>query len=461
MSNILRIIIGTIIASPFLGIALGFIIYSLISVFFNVILTSYYAIEYLYNNSHTYTIIGIIWFLLIVATKFIQRLHYVGHLYTPIQRTILHRCINFFFVYATIGITTILLINWTNIIEPISTPTNLEEIAFHHIVFKNKIKSGLILMIILNFHILILNKYEKAYYVTIPKIKYNLFLRSFNMDENISIDKEIKSNFSNELIEIANPFTYRNHSFSGKDFFLPTKSWKRELSYYIRKANFVFCYIGNSDGIIWEMFKNNQDAEKFIYYLSNDISLNTIITKARKEYHNSRMYQIFRQLIKIEKKSPFYFIIRNNICYYSKKLHPISLFINKGQTHYGLKYFKLNAKKTVNKEVRVPFFYYIKDFQRIFSIIFRPATFGKIAFAIAAVVIHTLHTISYLAGIFLILWGIVTMSSTIFPSLEIFVPENSMLNKFGLGIICIASGLVWIYITREHLKEQKARINPK
>lgn len=266
---------------------------------------------------------------------------------------------------------------------------------------------------------------ERVYYITIPHLKYNFFLRPFFKDENLTIDKDIRANFPEyELVEIADPMTKNgNANFNGKSLFLPTKDWKRELSYYIKRANLVFCCIGDSDGVKWEMFEHDNILDKYVFYYDGSVSIQEIVNSVKHKKHmNSKMFAMLNSMQNLSCVAPFYFFTRENSCYYTPQLSDISSYIKDEISADQIQCFAFEYDETQvvkhKSSWRTNISYYIKDLRRVFSIAFRPKTFADILKVFGYLLVFLIVILLFLTGIAFVIFGIVSLVSFLIPSFQ-------------------------------------------
>ena len=451
-----KIILKIMFAIPCMAIALVVIFFLLTAV----LQPLFYALKWLYETTPVYIIIGAVW--IVVATILmicIGNFNRVKHRYSPLFRTVCYRLAEYFLLYTLLGVIVHLVCYWNSIVEPAYNQTFLSKISFSEqkysdsLTLNNQIKVGLIQIAILSSFVL-RKISDIVYYVTIPKMRFNLYLRSFYMDESIQIDKDIVAIFKRELIEIADPTTdFGNQKFGGKNLFLTTSNWKREVSYYIKRANIVFCCIGTGSGVLWEMFEHDRKIEKYVFYVNDRAILQDIINLNVPKYLNNRVGQAITRLLEVYDKAPLYFIIRGNVCYYTKDLSCIAEFMNTGTQLVGLHTLDINGEIT-NGDKSSDFDVYsiYKDVQRIFSTIFRPAKFATFIAAVLGIIVSVVWLIGFLGGLFMLLLGLVSLASIIFPVLD-FMEMETIMRKLCLAVFCFGIGVFWLLYVFESVKE--------
>lgn len=396
------------------------------------------AVYYTFQHFNTLFVIGIIWMFAIIFFTFYIKFK-KSFYFNPGVRSIYYILLRLFPVYSFV----------------------CSAFAFYNLfdIYSDIVSLGFILLLMLILSLNSINTKERIYYITIPHFKFNLFLRPFYKDSNLIIDKEIKTSFTDELVEIADPMSKNgNENFTGKGFFLPFKDWKKELSYYINRANLVFCSIGISEGIMWEMFEHDEIIDKFIFYLDNNTATIKEIVQNVKEYHkNSKVFSVLYKLQSIECERPFYFIIRGNNCFYGVNLSDITSFIEDNVNN--LNSFKFECCENIvniNKNKSANIAYLLKDFVRIYSIIFRSSRLNQYIMVLSMILSKLFYTLLLLLCIALILCGILCILSFIYPTIDGIFNLNSAIDEIfnfdmlstkerlslGLGEICIGVKLL-------------------
>ena len=406
----------------------------------------------MHETTPIYALIDIVWIVVVVVlTVCIRCFNRAKRQYSPVLRTVYYKLFEYILLYTLLGIIVLLICNWSDIVEPVYNQTFWAKITFstedytENLILDNPIKVGLMLIAYLSLGLLN-DRRDIVYYVTIPKFRYNLYLRSFFMDESIQIGEEIKANFAGELVEIADPTTeFGNRGFVGIDLFLTTKNWKREVSYYIKRANLVFCCVGIGKGVLWEMFEHDREVEKYIYYVNDRCVLQDIVESCSPNYINNRVGQAIKRLLEVDSESPFYFIIRDTMCYYSKELSYIAELIKTGNGSAELKAFEIASKlvKGDGRSDRIDVYGLFKDAQRTLSAIFRPANFAVFGEAIVGLIMVIIWLLGFLGGVFMLLMGVVSLLSIVFPVLD-FMDMETVWRKLCLAVGYIALGGLWL-----------------
>ena len=394
------------------------------------------ALNHIYINAFSYIIVCSIWLLVVVVLMFALRYFFDKKAsYYPILRTITYRICQLLPFYCII----ICAINLVTI-----------DTSYYQNDFGPD--WGLIEMMIICL-IIMGGISEPFYLLTVPKLKYNFFLRPFYSDASLEIDNEIKEYFTEDLVEVADPTSmFGNEKFSGKGFFLPTKDWKRELEYYIRKAKLVFCCIGHSDGVKWEMFEHDDQLHKFIFYNEGIVSCDSIIESVRaSNYASSKVYNVLCKMAKIDIKGGYYFIVRDNICFYSTNLSIIASYVINNvkendllEIELGDQINNLPDNNLGDYDKKVKFRYLHKDILRIMSIAFRPRALFSSVLVLLGVAYGLIKIVISLLGIALIIGGVALLLSFIWPSLRdgLDLTSTTEIIGYGSGMIVFGIGII-------------------
>lgn len=452
--NILKIIV----AIPLSIIALVVAFYLLIGI----LQPFFYALKWLYETTPIYALIDVAWIVVVVVlTVCIRCFNRAKRQYSPVLRTVYYKLFEYLLLYTLLGIIVLLICNWSDIVEPVYNQTFLAKITFlteayldKYDILNNQIKVGLMHIAFLSLALLNYKR-DIVYYVTIPKFRYNLYLRSFFMDESIQIGEEIKANFAGELVEIADPTTeFGNRGFVGKDLFLTTNNWKREVSYYIKRANLVFCCIGTGKGVLWEMFEHDREVEKYVYYVNDGGVLWNIVESCSSKYLNNRVGQAIKRLLEVDSESPFYFIVRDKRCYYSKELSYMAELIKTGNGPAELKTFEIEVEPVKRGDVgrKLDIYDWFKDVQRIISTMLRPANFAVFGKAIVGLFGVIVWLLGFLGGVFLLLMGVVSLLSIVFPVLD-FMEMETVWRKLCAAVFYPTLGALWLWYVGDSVKK--------
>lgn len=185
---------------------------------------------------------------------------------------------------------------------------------------------------------------EKQAIFKVPRSKrYALYLRSFKDDIKTPFDNSLKEFYKSkglEIIQVADPSKASyNKSFQGKNMFILSPDWKKELSYCIEKAEHITLCIGSSKGVQWEMYSNLQHLDKYLFYVPDKAALLELINQTNQDYANTPVAEAIKELCQLNMPT-FYFVIRDNKCYYSDDFETL---INRDCLD-GVLYIKLKSK---------------------------------------------------------------------------------------------------------------------
>lgn len=191
-----------------------------------------------------------------------------------------------------------------------------------------------------------LNKFykEKQAIFKLPKSKrYALYLRSFKDDIKTPFDNSLSEFYKSkglEIIQVADPSKVSyNKLFQGKNLFILSPDWKKELSYCIEHAEHITLCIGSSKGVQWEMYSNLQHLDKYLFYVPDKAALLELINQTNQDYANTPVAEAIKELCQLNMPT-FYFVIRDNKCYYSDDFETL---INRDCLD-GVLYIKLKSK---------------------------------------------------------------------------------------------------------------------
>lgn len=172
------------------------------------------------------------------------------------------------------------------------------------------------------FPILIDNIFMLGY-----KLKNNIVvLRSFMYDDDIKYKNtlenlnKISGKINLNVMYIGNPNKLFNFISDCKCYFLPSVDWQSEVSHLIKEANMVFCYLGVSEGILWELLNHKDEWDKFLFYIDNQsigIRLLEMLDHCNDCESNSLKSIVKRiNVIFDSQEGSIIFIIREDKCYY-------------------------------------------------------------------------------------------------------------------------------------------------
>ncbi len=294
------------------------------------------------------------------------------------------------------------------------------------------------------------------FYLTIPRYKFLFFLRPFYKNTYI-IDKELSTLLNIPLVEVADPTTWDgNTSFSGYQLFLPSKNWKNEISYYISRAHLVFCYVGDSDGVMWEMFEHKDNIHKYIYYVDQIKNLQVVLRRVSKEKYKQGI--VFRALSNLSllnvsrQTSKVFFVIRDNTILYTSSLPILIEYLKTNtNTEHGLKKLEIEPEE-INKNHSTKHVYLGKDVIRFIGIFLHQASILSKVFLAYLIrpIAYLIRPIAFLLGLIMLGGGGVSLYYGFLNIISIFwleiSIEDTLSNKLRFDVLDIILGWVCIAI---------------
>lgn len=194
-----------------------------------------------------------------------------------------------------------------------------------------------------------INKFykEKQPLFKVPqRVKYALYLRSFKDDIRVPLDRNLGDFYKSkniEIVQVADPSKLSsNRSFQGKNVFILSPDWKKELSYCIKQAEQVILCLGYSEGVQWEMYSNIQYLDKYLFYVPNQAVLSEHANLTCQNYTDNPVAEAIKGLCMLNYPS-FYFVIKDNRCYYSEDFETL---INRDGLD-GVLYIKLQSRNHI------------------------------------------------------------------------------------------------------------------
>lgn len=194
-----------------------------------------------------------------------------------------------------------------------------------------------------------------------------LYLRKFTVDGADEDTDSLKILSSNSLllkvIRIMKPKkiwdSYKNYDYA----YLPYKNWQDVLDNYIKSARLVFAQIDCLDGVVWEIFKNGELNEKYIYFISQTDSMASIIPSIEKTIkspnYKDLLLDFFRYICNNNELKKLAFCIEPNRIIYSSELNDLLEYKLRQETSNNLLYYypKINIRKEeliVNHRISSP-----------------------------------------------------------------------------------------------------------
>ena len=253
--------------------------------------------------------------------------------------------------------------------------------------------------------------FQQSIYIYSGK-NYLLYLRPFSFDESENIIKPLFEN--KDVLKIGNP-SKLSSGVIGEELFLPMRSWKRNVRYYLSRSSLVFLVLGDTDGSMWEAFENTDYIDKTIFYLRDMDTAKKIILKCKKKYPKSVVFECIEKIIKKDINDCCFYIKENQCIYGGYKLvQEIILCQNMLKLSNQFSSFEVKSEYPLIKET--PKSYYIYDILRIISYYIKNAI--SLVTLVAGIIVY--YGGKYLAYIFapiIILTLLLYWLILLFPSL--------------------------------------------
>ena len=159
--------------------------------------------------------------------------------------------------------------------------------------------------------------FNDFHFIVYDKKHYLLYLRSFQFDKNEHTISEPLEVVGIPVLKIGNPKTFFPKGV-GDVFYLPSADWKKQLNYYIDRAEYVFSVVDITEGVLWEMFEHLEQYNKFVYHITDKEHLRVILSNAPKqEYKDSFLMKCYETILNDPKIQSCSIHIKDGICYYS------------------------------------------------------------------------------------------------------------------------------------------------
>lgn len=272
-----------------------------------------------------------------------------------------------------------------------------------------------------------------------PYRKYIFFLRAFKEDKDIKIDS-ILSKYSKNILEIGDPTSIDgNKRFNGFTLFLSTKNWKKEVLYYIRHAEFVFCCLSTTDGVFWELSNHCRYPKKFIFYV-NVLDITTIIKKWKERMNSTN--QIIEALVKFVGSNheanirEVTFYINDNICYYSNDISNILNFVIKKETNSNVQTIKLPDVYLRECDIISRQCLGVKDIVRFWGRVNGVKSYMRLFKFLMYSLGAFLYILVAILGIGSILWGLLALLGMVIIPLREFIYDDVF---FSGDVFCISN----------------------
>lgn len=246
-----------------------------------------------------------------------------------------------------------------------------------------------------------------------PFRNYAFFLRSFNDDENINVDRALLRYYDKKhIIEIGDPTTVEgNTKFVGTTLFLPTKDWKKEVLYYIHHARSVLCTLHSTPGVFWELSNYSKYPNKFIFHVKlSDIPTILESWKLYSDKSNQVIEALcaLKGMFSVDQNKSITFTIHDNVCYYSSSIYSLLDYVIKKEYNSVVQSFYLlnldSEEETQKKRIQIG--YLFKDLLRFQIRLTGLDTQKKILIIIGFILYFILFISSVIASLASILLGL-------------------------------------------------------
>lgn len=209
---------------------------------------------------------------------------------------------------------------------------------------------------------------EVLTFFILPQFIESIFLLSYSLKNNVVVLRSFKydddddyksimatlskvcSRKNMNVMYIGNPNRFFNFIPDCKSYYLPTVDWQREVSVLISKAKIVFCYLGVSDGILWELLNHDRDWHKFIFFIGNN-GLCDNLRDMLSSIKNTKQKQILEYCIEgivyhVGNKGMCFMIIGTQ-CYYSENIVDCIKYLISGDGVDSIKTFSIDIRDSV------------------------------------------------------------------------------------------------------------------
>lgn len=148
------------------------------------------------------------------------------------------------------------------------------------------------------------------------KERYLIFLRSFNYQEQSDRLNVALSKLNLPILKIGDPRGL-NPNGIGDVFYLPSSNWKKQLEYYIQRAQMIVCAIDGTEGVAWEILTHSELSEKFVYHIPARESIEGFLRHCNRDSHkfHTALHDILQSILQHETTDISTFIIRNGVGY--------------------------------------------------------------------------------------------------------------------------------------------------
>lgn len=178
------------------------------------------------------------------------------------------------------------------------------------------------------------------------KQPYLLFLRCFTFDDDTLYDDilyriSLSIGHYYKILQVGNPKNVIKGNDSCITLYLPSIDWQKEVSHYVDSSSIIFLVINNTNGVLWEMLNHHQHINKFIFYVPENIEMESIIEN-----------EIFKK--EVEANNPLAILINNNRALLNNHyfyFYDGILYSNENIFKTIVSYFELNSYLSWSKEI--------------------------------------------------------------------------------------------------------------
>lgn len=181
--------------------------------------------------------------------------------------------------------------------------------------------------------------------IVYEKKSFILYLRSFKSDNNQTSILKGLALPGLPVLKIGNPSVLLQQG-HGDILYLPTLSWKRQVSYYVAKAKYIICTLDSTDGVIWEIFEHQLFLDKFIYHFCNEETLSSILRKV--PVSQNGLLISWLSYFRDNHCSKGAFWIKSNSCFFSDSLYDMVDFVINATPSNNIIELELNSGKTLH-----------------------------------------------------------------------------------------------------------------
>lgn len=181
--------------------------------------------------------------------------------------------------------------------------------------------------------------------IVYEKKSFILYLRSFISDNNQTSILKGLALPGLPVLKIGNPSVLLQQG-HGDILYLPTLSWKRQVSYYVAKAKYIICTLDSTDGVAWEIFEHQEFLDKFIYHFCNKETLSSILRKV--PVSQNGLLISWLSYFRDNHCSKGAFWIKSNSCFFSDSLYDMVDFVINATPSNNIIALELDSCKTAH-----------------------------------------------------------------------------------------------------------------